>query len=148
MQKTVGSLGIGLCVVLAMACGSSNNREPSTAGTPPPPAPTATVPTGMSPPMAQVTENAEAVTEIARARCERETACNNVGQGKDFDTGTTCMKELAYNVQGELRPEDCPNVRKTELDQCVQEIRGVACANMIDSIERVATCKKAQLCMR
>jgi len=143
MPKRISSLGIGLSVVIMMACSHGSDREPSTATKA---APTATAPTTVPPSMPAVMDNADAVSEIVRARCDRAQACNEVGQDKDFESGTTCMRQLGYDVQRQLRAEDCPGVRKNELEKCVTELRTNDCAKMLDSIERSLTCKKAQLC--
>jgi len=150
MQKTIDLLSIGLSMVLTMACSHGSDRTPAAHanGTQAAPAHKARVPYGAPPAtsLPAVMENADAITEIVRARCDRAHTCHEVGEGKDFQTRATCKKQLAYDVQRELQPKECPGVRKNELEKCVTELRAADCTKMLDSIELALTCKKAQLC--
>ena len=49
------------------------------------------------------------VDELAKARCDREQACTNVGAGKTYATRDVCMEKLHADNENDLTNANCPN---------------------------------------
>jgi hypothetical protein len=89
-----------------------------------------------------------ASNKIVAARCDREMACKNVGDGKHFTTPAACTRELGTKLKDDLRPAECPNgVDAKHLDDCLTAIRKEACGNPIDTIGRISACNESGLCL-
>lgn len=89
-----------------------------------------------------------AVSHLAARRCDHEIDCQNVGAGKRYDDRGGCEREIAHALQAELAPSKCIwGVREEMLDRCMAGIRGHSCAISIESLESVASCKRATLCI-
>jgi Family of unknown function (DUF6184) len=90
-----------------------------------------------------------AVERIVAARCARETQCNNVGSDKHFVDHDTCAVELRKHMGTDLRAAECPRgIDGTALDTCMESIRSESCNNPIDTIQRLAACRTAELCLK
>lgn len=85
---------------------------------------------------------------IVAARCDRELACKNVGDGKHFTTRDACTKEIGTKLKDDLRPAECPNgVDAKHLDDCLTAIHKEDCGNPIDAIGRISACNTSGLCL-
>jgi hypothetical protein len=92
--------------------------------------------------------NPLAIDRIVAARCQRETACNNVGSGKHFASQETCTRELRTKVGDDLKASECPRgIDKKELDECLQAIQAESCNNPIETISRLAACRTSDMCL-
>ena len=93
--------------------------------------------------------NGVAIERIATARCSRETACNNVGADKRFTNCDLCSSELRSSIGKDLAPSECPRgIDEAALDNCMDAIRSESCNNPVETIQRVATCRTSEICMR
>jgi len=96
---------------------------------------------------APVIDNSQAINSITYARCSRENACNDIGSDKKYATFDACVKELGHDTGITLRVDKCPQgVLADRLDGCLNDIRTERCGNPIDTIERIASCRKGMLC--
>ena len=94
-----------------------------------------------------VVDNDHAIDALTKARCDRENACNNIGNDKKFDSFDACEREIRHDTGITLRPEKCVNgVISERLDSCLEQIRTDRCNNPLDHVERIAVCRKAMLC--
>jgi hypothetical protein len=88
-----------------------------------------------------------AAAAIAHARCNREHACNNIGAGQKFETIEACTTELGHNERATLRAEECPRgVSNNALNQCLENVHNEHCGNPVDSVNRIASCSRVELC--
>ena len=93
--------------------------------------------------------NQLAVERIVAARCQRETACNNIGSDKHFTTFDLCSRELRSKVGDDLKASECPRgIDAKELDECMESIRTESCNNPIDTISRLAACRTSDMCLK
>ena len=132
MRITTMGTGIGLVLFLASAaCGRGEIKGPEVAET-----------------TSSVVGNEGAIDRITAARCDREVACNNVGAGKSYGTREACMNELGHNKRADLNPEECGRgISEPDLNDCLHDIRDEKCGNPLDSLSRLAACRKAKLCL-
>jgi hypothetical protein len=98
---------------------------------------------------AEILPPEDAVNQLTARRCEREFDCNNVGAGKKYEDNAACEREVAHDLQAELRPSKCTyGVRGDKLNDCMQELRNEKCGNPLDTVSRLATCRTGRLCLR
>lgn len=90
----------------------------------------------------------DAVSQLTARRCDRELDCNNIGAGKKYDDKGACEREVAHDLQSELRPAKCTyGVREDKLNECLQELRNEKCGNPLDTVSRLATCRTGRICI-
>lgn len=129
MKTLIVALSLGLAGVVGCSH-EHDNRASSTSAT-----------------AANVVPNKGAISRITDARCDREQACNNIGAGKSYDSMEACKRELGHNTTATLRAEECPDgINEPNLSSCLSDIQGERCGNPIDTMERVASCRKGKLC--
>lgn len=96
---------------------------------------------------ARVVSNEDAVRRITDARCDRERACNNIGDGKQFANRAVCAKKLSRDAHDTVRSEECPaGVNEANLSQCLADIRKERCDDPVDAVEQLLSCRRAELC--
>ena len=134
MRIIIGLGGLGLAVALTAACGRGEVKGPDA------PITTSTA--------AHITSNDTAIQRVTNARCDREVACNNIGGGKSYSTREACMNELGHDKAADLRAEECPRgISEPDLHDCLTDIKSEKCGNPLDSISRIAACRKGKLCV-
>jgi hypothetical protein len=131
MRIVIGLTGLGLAVVLGAACGRGSVKGPETVTT-----------------SARVTGNDSAVERITAARCDREQACNNIGAHKGYETRAACTEELGHDKHADLSAAECPRgISEPDLNDCLHDIQTEKCGNPLDSLARLAACRKGKLCL-
>jgi Family of unknown function (DUF6184) len=134
MRIIIALGGLSLAVALTAACGRGEVKGPD-----------APITTSTS---ARIATNDTAIERITTARCDREVACNNVGAGKSYGTREACTNELGHDKRADLRAEECPRgISEPDLNDCLADIRSEKCGNPLDSISRLAACRKGKLCL-
>ena len=92
--------------------------------------------------------NYAAIDQLASARCERETRCNNVGAGKRWASRDACVADLQRDTRDDLSAGECPaGVDRAELNECLAEIRNNNCNDPLDTLERVVACRSSDMCL-
>ncbi len=133
MRLLIGLSGVSVVALALGACGRGEIRGPD--------APVTST-------SAHVASNDSAIQRITDARCDREVACNNVGAGKSYGTRQACTNELGHDKRADLRAEECPRgISEPDLNDCLADIKSEKCGNPLDSISRLAACRKAKLCL-
>jgi hypothetical protein len=91
--------------------------------------------------------NAKAVEAIARARCEREMRCDNIGTDKKWASAHECLQKVSADWGEDLNGYECPGgVHASALDKCVSAIRGQECGKAMDALTRVLSCRVNDIC--
>jgi hypothetical protein len=94
------------------------------------------------------TTSAKAVSSIVEARCDREARCNNIGADEKFKSWEECRKDIAEKSSDKIGAPECPGgIDSYELSECLSEVRSEKCGNPLDTLERVAACNSADLCV-
>lgn len=92
--------------------------------------------------------SASAVSSIVDARCDREARCENIGANKKYKSWQQCNQEIAKKSSDKIGAPECPGgIDSHELSECLTEIRNEGCGNPLDTLERVAACNSADLCI-
>jgi hypothetical protein len=95
------------------------------------------------------TVSESAVSALARARCDREERCDNVGNGKKYASRGECLSETRSDWRDDLNARECPEgVSSSQLAHCVDEIKRESCGNPVEKLESVLACRTADLCKR
>jgi hypothetical protein len=118
----------GAHCAMVVACGKDRGAEPATTTT-----------TG-------ALTNDDAMTRLANARCDRETSCNEIGQGKKFANRDACMNAAKQDARSTLRSDQCPRIDQGKLSSCINDIKNQGCNNPIDAIDKMMSCTQGQLC--
>jgi Family of unknown function (DUF6184) len=93
--------------------------------------------------------NDKAIARIVEARCDREDACNRIGDGKKWETSRSCRLEMEHDARASLAAERCPGgLDAAAVNTCVDKVRVQRCRDPIDAIEREVVCQKLRLCLR
>lgn len=88
-----------------------------------------------------------ALDNIAEARCQREQRCNHIGTGQRYESLQACRTVVRNEFSRDINPNDCRGgIDRTELNECMREVREEDCGNPIDTLQRVAACRTADLC--
>jgi hypothetical protein len=103
--------------------------------------------TDAPPASAERAGNEAAVSSITRARCDRETRCNNVGSGKKFESHDDCVTKTRASWRDDLNTIECPRgVVDDQLSSCLQQIKNESCGNPLDTLGRALACRAVDLC--
>jgi hypothetical protein len=92
------------------------------------------------------------IDAVTMARCDREAACGNVGDGKRFPTRKACETEARGRGLNELAAEECPSgidapqLSSEQLQQCLADIRGTRCDSRLETIRGLRSCGAKMLC--
>lgn len=88
-----------------------------------------------------------AVSAIAKARCEREARCENIGADKSYTSVGACEEKIRADWAGDLNKYECPGgTVKAELDECLADVRSEDCGNPFDTLSRIAQCNASDIC--
>jgi hypothetical protein len=87
------------------------------------------------------------VARIARARCDRETACDRIGPDKPLRTGEQCMSTVRGRARADVVDADCERgFDSTQVALCLTTIRQVPCETALDAIASLSQCQASALC--
>lgn len=87
------------------------------------------------------------VGRIAQARCDREVACDRVGEGKAFATSQQCMSTLRNRARADVVDAQCARgFDNTQIALCLTSIRQFRCESGLDAIEVIGQCQRSALC--
>jgi hypothetical protein len=89
----------------------------------------------------------EALARFARARCDRETACNRVGEGRPFKSQDSCVAEQRDRVRADVDALGCPRgIDILQLGTCVNAIRLQGCDDRRVDVDALPDCASSALC--
>ena len=129
---------------LIMACNKSSDREPETASRTSRTSPTEFNNYDMTP----ASGTRPAADQIARARCDREQQCSNIGPDKTYSSMQDCLTRIQHDWREDLSARECPGgINQHELNECMAQIRAEACGNPFDTLARITECTQGQICI-
>jgi hypothetical protein len=130
--------------VLALACNKSSDREPETASRSARTSPSEFNNYEMTP----ASGTRPAAEQLARARCDREQTCSNIGADKTYSSMQDCLARIQNDWKDDLNARECPGgINQHELDECMSQIRSEACGNPLDTLARISECTQGQICI-
>jgi hypothetical protein len=91
----------------------------------------------------------EAADAIAKARCDRQVACNDVGPSGQFLDEGACLRALQGQGPDALDLDDeCHlGIDRPAFYRCVEAIRTQSCDESIDSYESIDVCAEDMVCV-
>jgi hypothetical protein len=94
--------------------------------------------------------DASVVGRLSSARCDREAACGNVGDGKSYASRQVCMDKLRGDTANDINSYQCPRgVDDAAVQDCLRAIGGEECgAHPIEAITRMDKCRSGAMCMK
>ncbi len=114
-------------------------------------------PPGSAPPTTPTLTNAElgsssndeAIMRITTARCERELACNKIGQGRAYEDQPSCLERIGELMAEEAGKNACPpGVDPVAVSACLLEIQRTPCGGELEQSTNVPPCTKSALCLQ
>jgi hypothetical protein len=88
---------------------------------------------------------AEAMWNIANARCDHEVLCQNIGESGKYKTREQCVAALGKDKGSNFTAQSCPNgVSDLGLSGCIRAIREEDCSGR--SITRENACLAEKFC--
>lgn len=113
---------------------------------PPGSAPTTTTLTGAE---LGSSSNDEAIMRITTVRCERELACNKIGQGRAYEDQPSCLERIGELMDQEAGKNACPSgVDPLAVSTCLLEIQRTPCGGELEQSTNVPACTKSVLCVQ
>ena len=92
--------------------------------------------------------NDDAIMRITTARCERELACNKIGQGRAYEDQPTCLERIGELMDEEAGKNACPSgVDPLAISTCLLEIQRTPCGGELEQSTNVPACTKSVLCL-
>jgi hypothetical protein len=94
--------------------------------------------------------DASVVDRLSNARCDREESCNNVGDGKRYESRRVCQHQMRGDIANDLNSYQCPRgIDGAAVHQCLMAIRSEECgAHPIEAITRMNKCRSGAMCMK
>ena len=81
--------------------------------------------------------------------CERELACNKLGQGRAYEDQPTCLERLGHLMVEEAGKSACPpGVDPFAVSACLLAIQQTPCGGELERSTNLPACAKASLCVR
>ncbi len=131
MRASYVATVIGCAVLLLTSC--SRQRAPRVGQT---------VTTG-----ARMLMNDDAAMMLTNARCQRESACDNIGAARRFSDADSCRRSLFPETQAAITPETCPaGVDDAKLSLCVAAVRSQPCDDQRLRLYDSPSCRRSELC--
>ena len=96
------------------------------------------------------THDAAVVNRLSNARCGREAACDNVGDGKKYASQQVCMDKMRGGIANDINSYQCPRgIDATAVSQCLMAVGNEECgAHPIEAITRMDKCRSGAMCMK
>ena len=92
---------------------------------------------------------AQAVDEVANARCEHEQRCNNIGNTREFQSRDHCMQSMRSDASEEYA-ECSQGIAQSDLQECLSEIANEDCggvSSVFDNIGTFMNCRSGSMCL-
>jgi hypothetical protein len=90
------------------------------------------------------------VKHLARARCDREQICNNVGDGRTYASRQVCVDQFRGAIANDLNAHQCPGgINDNAVAECLAAIGNEECgAHPMEAMVRADKCRSGALCMK
>jgi hypothetical protein len=127
---------LSLMGAVLLACGST---PAPVAGVPPRPGVTNAQPGGPD----------AVVEQLARARCDQEQRCGNIGERSLYASRQACLEQMHGALSDDLESFDCTSgLDRTKFDGCATSLEWEACGHPFETLARYHSCRKAASCIK
>jgi Family of unknown function (DUF6184) len=84
---------------------------------------------------------------ITTARCERELACNKIGEGRAYADQPSCLERIGELMDEEAGKNACPSgVDPLSVSDCLLEIQRTPCGGELERSTNLRACTQDALC--
>jgi hypothetical protein len=137
------AVSIASAGMLVLGCEHTDDRNVATS---PPARGTASRPVGAT----NIQASTSVVDRLSNARCDREEACKNVGDGKEYASRRVCMDQIHGGIANDLNSFQCPGgLDAAAVQQCLIAIGNEECgAHPIEAITRMDKCRSGAMCVK
>ena len=90
--------------------------------------------------------NDKTIDRVTAARCERELACERIGQGKKWADEAACRRALRPSTYSELRAKECKVVLDDKVQACLLAMPDQNCDSVSQGVRDIEPCAKDKLC--
>lgn len=91
--------------------------------------------------------NTSVAEAIAKARCEHEQRCGEVGSGQKYASPESCVAAIRAQWRDDLSVFQCSEgIDQNQLRSCIDEIREESCGSPLDSLSRYVACNFGTIC--
>ncbi len=154
LLRTPAAVLLVSAAILIPAC---EHSQPANMAPPPPPLPSEPVGVSFAPmggstntqPRSPV-DDTSVVGRLTRARCERETFCQNIGPGKKYFSAEVCLDVFRSRIGDALSSEECPGgLDETAVSQCLSAIASEQCSSRPEeAMMRMDRCQRSTICLK
>jgi hypothetical protein len=140
------ALSLASAGVLALGCEHTDDRNVATSSPAAAPVSQSMGATNAQP----ASVDSSVVDRLSNARCDREQACDNVGDGKRYASRHVCLEQLRGSIANDLNSFQCPHgIDGSAVQQCVWAIGGEECgAHPVEAITRMDKCRNGAMCIK
>jgi hypothetical protein len=95
-------------------------------------------------------DTSSVVNRLSEARCDREQACDNIGDGKKYASRLVCLDQMRGGIANDLNAYQCPGgIDEAALRQCQVAIHNEECgAHPLEAITRIDKCRSGPMCVK
>jgi hypothetical protein len=141
-ERPTGTPGSGTPVPLPESAPPQSVEEAFEGGRIPKASPRGSLPTRAGGP------SIETGQRLARARCDRETACSRVGVGHPWATQESCLADQREHVSADFASLSCARgIDSIQLGACLNAMRVRPCGETGPEMDTVSECRSSALCI-
>ncbi len=140
-------LAVSMVTVGVLGLGCAHNDDNTVASTPDRHF-NSTQPAGVA--NRQATNMDGTIDRLTAARCDREQACSNIGDGKKYASRRVCMDQVRGSIGNDLNANQCPRgLDDAAVDQCLSAIGNEECgAHPVEALSRFDKCRAGNMCSK
>jgi len=88
------------------------------------------------------------VDRLTAARCDREQACNNIGDGKKYSSRHVCMDQVHGSIANDVNSYECPSgLDDSAVNQCLNATTNEECGvHPMEALSRLDKCRSGSMC--
>jgi hypothetical protein len=143
IRDTLLAVSMTTAGVLAVGCA---HNDDNTMASSPDRHTSPTQPSGVT--SQQATNMGGTVDRLTAARCDREQACNNIGDGKKYASRSVCMEQIHGSIANDLNSYQCPGgLDDSAVNQCMNAIGNEECGvHPMEALSRLDKCRSGSMC--
>lgn len=90
--------------------------------------------------------NQAIIQKVTQARCQREMACGEVGNGKKYATEADCVSDLGKDTFEDLKAKECKTPMQDKVNDCVAALPKENCDNVRSDLSHILACRAGAIC--
>ena len=90
--------------------------------------------------------NQAIIQKVTQARCQREMACGEIGNGKKYATEADCISDLGKDTFEDLKAKECKTPLQDKVNECVAALPKENCDNVRSDLSHILACREGAIC--